>query len=119
MLSPNGPELATNVLARLISYIHHTSGFKQYCHVGNTAQQCKLGLFQTLTLPEILKTRNRLQEDFCAHLEVIHVYQQVGCARNKTSVSHSSTEAEIFLLMQVYALMGFQISIFGIQLLKC
>ena len=26
--------------ARLISYIHHTIEFKQYCHVGNTAQQC-------------------------------------------------------------------------------
>ena len=34
------------LLARLISYIHHTSDFKQYCHVGNTAQQCRLGLFQ-------------------------------------------------------------------------
>ena len=29
-------------LARLISYIHHTSEFKQCCHVGNTAQQCRL-----------------------------------------------------------------------------
>ena len=27
-------------LARLISYIHHTSEFKQYCHVGNTVQHC-------------------------------------------------------------------------------
>ena len=25
-------------LARLISYIHHTNEFRQYCHVGNTAQ---------------------------------------------------------------------------------
>ena len=33
-------------LARLISYIHHTSGFRQYCHVGNTAQHCRLGSFQ-------------------------------------------------------------------------
>ena len=33
-------------LARLISYIHHTSEYGQYCYVGNTAQQCKLGLFQ-------------------------------------------------------------------------
>ena len=33
-------------LARLISYIHHTSEFTQYCHVGNAAQQCRLGLFQ-------------------------------------------------------------------------
>ena len=33
-------------LARLISYIHHTCGFRQNCHVGNTAQLCRLGLFQ-------------------------------------------------------------------------
>ena len=30
-------------LARLISYIHCTSDFKQYCHVGNNAQHCGLG----------------------------------------------------------------------------
>ena len=33
-------------LARVISDMHHTSEFKQYCHVGNTAQQWRLGLFQ-------------------------------------------------------------------------
>ena len=33
-------------LARLMSYIHYTSEFKQHCHVGHTARQCRLGLFQ-------------------------------------------------------------------------
>ena len=33
-------------LNRLISYIHHTCEYKQYCYVGNTAKQCKLGLFE-------------------------------------------------------------------------
>ena len=33
-------------LARLISYIHHTQDNRQYCHVGNTAQRCRLGFFQ-------------------------------------------------------------------------
>ena len=33
-------------LIRLISYIHHTCEYKQYCYVGNTAKQCRLGLFQ-------------------------------------------------------------------------
>ena len=33
-------------LALWISYIHHTSEYRQYCYVGNTAQQCRLGLFQ-------------------------------------------------------------------------
>ena len=33
-------------LARLISKIHHTTNYRQYCHVRNTAQHCRLGLFQ-------------------------------------------------------------------------
>ena len=33
-------------LNQWISYIHHTCEYKQYCHVGNTAKQCRLGLFQ-------------------------------------------------------------------------
>ena len=33
-------------LARLISYIHHTTNYKHYCHVGNQAMDCKLELVQ-------------------------------------------------------------------------
>ena len=33
-------------LNRLISNIHLTCEYKHYCHVGNTAKQCRLGLFQ-------------------------------------------------------------------------
>ena len=33
-------------LNRLISYVHQTCECKQYCHVGNTAKQCRLGQFQ-------------------------------------------------------------------------
>ena len=32
-------------LNRLISYIHHTCEYRQYCYVGNLAKQCSLGLF--------------------------------------------------------------------------
>ena len=32
-------------LARLISCVHHTSTFRQYCHVGSTAQHCRLVFF--------------------------------------------------------------------------
>ena len=32
--------------ASLIPYVHHTSDYRQFCHVGNTAQHCRLGLFQ-------------------------------------------------------------------------
>ena len=33
-------------LARLISCIHHTNDNRQCCHEGNTAQHCRLALFQ-------------------------------------------------------------------------
>ena len=33
-------------LNRLISCIQHTCEYKQYCHVGNTAKQCRLGPVQ-------------------------------------------------------------------------
>ena len=33
-------------LARLISHIHRTRDYRQYCHVGNTTQHFRLGLFQ-------------------------------------------------------------------------
>ena len=46
-------------LNQLISYIHHTCEHKQYCHVGNTAKQCRLwDCFKTLISREILKIRN-------------------------------------------------------------
>ena len=44
--SQSGQELAKKRLARLMSYIHRTSEYKQCCHVGNTALQCRLGLCQ-------------------------------------------------------------------------
>ena len=56
---------------------------------------------------------------YTTYLEVTHSCHQVGCARRKTSISHSSTESEIFLLMLVYAWMEFPLLISGIWLLKC
>ena len=66
-------------LARLISYIHFTSGYKQYCHVGNIVMwEIQLNsvvwdYFKTLILKEILKIQNRPQAEHCAHLEAIHL----------------------------------------------
>ena len=40
------PKACDKRLNRLISCIHHTCEYKQYGHVGNTAKQCRLGLFQ-------------------------------------------------------------------------
>ena len=69
-------------LCHLISYIHHTCEYKQYCYVGNTAKQCRLGLFQDSDFA-VLKIQNPLQVEHCAFLEVLHLFQSVGCVRNE------------------------------------
>ena len=50
------------ILASLRSYIHCTSGCRQYCHVGNTTSHCKLGLFQDADLRVVWQIQNRRQE---------------------------------------------------------
>ena len=49
-------------LNRLISNIHHTLEYKQYCHVGNTAKQCRLGLFQDSDFAEDLEDSKSTSE---------------------------------------------------------
>ena len=67
-------------LNRLISYIH--CEYKQYVYVGT--EQCRMGLFQDSDFAgEILRTQNLLRVEQCAFSEVIHLFQSVGCVRNK------------------------------------
>ena len=61
-------------LNRLISYIHHTCEYRQYCHVGNTANNADWDCFKTLTSLEMVKIRNPLLEH-CAYWEVIHLFR--------------------------------------------
>ena len=98
-------------LARWISYIHHTIDCMQYCHVGNTAQHCRSGLFQDsdLDLEDSHSTSGWISgqrpssvgDELSARmdaltfleswvlseshlsLEVEHLFPQVGCARSK------------------------------------
>ena len=69
-------------LVCLISYIHHTCEFKQYCMHNSAGWEC----FRTLTLPEMLKTQNRLQEEVCAYLEVTGFVPMSWMCRKQTSV---------------------------------
>ena len=84
-------------LNRLISYVHHTCEYKQYCHVGNTAKQCRLGLFQDSDLQEILRIQNPLREEHCAFLEVIRLFQSVGCVRTNFSFTQLHRSGNHFL----------------------
>ena len=99
-------------LARLISYIHHTCEFRQKCYGRNAAQQCRLGLFQDSDFAGDLED----SKSTSAYLQVVHSYQQVGCARNRPRSHTAQQRPSSHLLMQVYAWMEYQLLIFGIWL---
>ena len=85
-------------LNRLISYIHHTCEYKQYCHVGNTAKQCRLGLFQDSHFAGDLEdSKSTSGGTLCVFGSHTFVPTSWMC-KKQTSVSHSSTESEIISL---------------------
>ena len=85
-------------LNRLISYIHHTSEYKQYCHVGDTAEQCRLGLFQDSDFAGDLEdSKSTFGGTLCIFGS--HTFVPISwMCKKQTSVSHSSTESEIISL---------------------
>ena len=101
-------------LARLITYIHFASGYKPYCHVGNTAWQCRLDCFKTLTLQEIFLIRNRLQVEHYASFEATRLFQWGGCARNRLVCHTFQRNLGKFLWMQVCAWTQFPRLISGV-----
>ena len=64
-------------LSRLISYIHHTSEYTQYCQVGNTAKQCRLRLFQDSDFAGDLEDSKSTSGGKLCILEVIHCSHQL------------------------------------------
>ena len=85
-------------LNRLISYIHHICEHKQYCYVGNTAQQCRLGLFQDFDFAGDLEdSKSSSGGTLCIFGSHALVPLSWMC-KKQTSVSHSSTESEIISL---------------------
>ena len=85
-------------LCRLISYINHTCEYKQYCHVGNTAEQCSLGLFQDSDFAgDVEDSESTSRGTLCVFRSHTFVPMSWMC-KKQTSVSHSSTESEIISL---------------------
>ena len=85
-------------LSRLISYIHHTSEYKQHCRVGNIAQQCRQGLFQDSDFAGDLEdSKSTSGGSLCVFGS--HTFVPISwMCKKQTSVSHSSTESEIISL---------------------
>ena len=84
-------------LARLISYIHHTTDYR-HCHVRNTAQQCRLGLFQDSDFAGDLEdSQSTSGGALCVFGS--HTFVPISwMCKKQTSVSHSSTESGIISL---------------------
>ena len=85
-------------LNRLNSYIHHSCEYKQYCYVGNTAKQCRLGLFQDSDFAGDLEdSKSTSGGTLCVFGSHTFVPISWMCEK-QTSVSHSSAESEIISL---------------------
>ena len=85
-------------LNRLISYIHHTCEYKQYCYVCNTAKQSRLGLFQDSDFAGDLEdSKSTSGGTLCVFGS--HTFVPISwMCKKQTSVSRSSTESEIISL---------------------
>ena len=101
-------------LARLISYLHHTSEYWQYCHVGNTAQQCRLGLFQNSDFAwDLEDSKSASGGTLCVFGS--HTFVPISwMCKKQTSVPHGFTR-----WMVVYEWVVSLPLICGIWLLKC
>ena len=85
-------------IARLISCTHLTQDDRQYCHVGNVAQHCRLGLFQDSDFAGDLEdSKSTSGAVLCIFGSRTFVLVKLMCEK-QTSVSHSSTESEIISL---------------------
>ena len=83
---------------RLISHIHYTCEYKQYCYVGNTEKQCRLGLFQDSDFAGDLEdSKSSCGGTLCVLGSHTFVPIRWMC-KKQTSVSHGSTESEIISL---------------------
>ena len=92
-------------LARLISYIHHTCDFEHYCHMGNTAQKCRLGLFQDSDFAGDLEDSKSTTGGRSSFLFLRKP--------NMCAIKLDVQKLNLSLLTQVYAWMEFPLSIFG------
>ena len=98
--SQNGPKPVTNAgIVWSLTFITHvnTNSIVMWVILQNNAGwDC----FKTPILREILRTQNPLLEEHYAFLEVIHLFQQVGCVRNELQFRTVQQNQKSFLWTQ-------------------
>ena len=85
-------------LARLISCTHDASELNQFCHVENTAQQCRLGLSQDSDFAGVLEDSKSTSGGILFIFGSRTFVPISWMCKKQTPVSHSSTESEIISL---------------------
>ena len=92
----NGQNLVTNTWrVWSVTFIHHESEYRLCCFVWNSAQQCRLGLFQDSDFAGYLED-SKCTSGGALCIFGSHTFVPISLmCKKQTSVSHSSTEAEI------------------------
>ena len=80
-------KLARAGMARLSSYIPQTDDYRHFCHVGNTTQQCRLGLFQDSDFAGDLEDSKSTWREFCVCSKVEHCSHKLEVQEVNISVS--------------------------------
>ena len=90
--------MTNNYFVRSLTFIIHTCDYKQYSHVGNTAKQCRLGLFQDSDFAGDLEdSKSTAVGTLCVFGS--HTFVSISwMCKKQTAVSHRSTESEIISL---------------------
>ena len=101
-----------------IDFIYSSySEYKKYCYVGNTAKQCRLGLFQDSDFERDLEDSESTSGGICVFGS--HTFVPISwMCKKQTSVSHSSTESAIIFGAGITALDLCEVIllVFGIQI---
>ena len=93
----NGPKLPESIDFIYSSYVWIQNNIVVWVILPSNADwDC----FKTLTSREILRILNPLLEEHCAFLDVIHLFQSVGCVRNKLQFRTVQQNQKSFLWMQ-------------------
>ena len=94
-------------LSCLVPYIHHTCNYKQHCHVGNTAKQCRLELFQDSDFAGDLEdSKSTSGGTLCICGSHTFVPISCGCVRNKRQFRTVQQNQKSFPWMQILRLGG-------------
>ena len=85
-------------LERLIGYLYRTRAHRQFCHVGNSPDECSLGLFQDASFAGDLQDSKSTSGGLLCVFGSRTFVPITWMCKKQTAVSHSSAEAEVISL---------------------